>query len=181
MTEKNIIKCYGCKADVKNISGPKHKYIGSDAGCWDIFCNVLAKEYTQYNELWQTHGLTVDTYAAQHPGNPGKKEIQSVFIHLTRLYLQLYRGISGKEANEVMKNIIRYKSQCIWLHPVPGFHGTMNIADVAKASDIYEHKMLVEKWAWSVWNAWQPHHNTIISFVNRNQVIDMYESEVVNG
>jgi hypothetical protein len=177
MISKNIIKCYGCSAEVKNINGPVHKYIGSDAGCWDVFCNVLAKEYTRYNELWQSHGLTVDTYAAQHPGSPGKKEIRSVFIHLTRLYLQLVKGIRGKHANEVMKNIIMYKDQCVGLHPVPDFQGTINIADVAKANDIYEHKMLVEKWAWSVWNAWHPHHGRIILFAEENILNDLYRSK----
>lgn len=103
-----MIKCYGCGAMIADISGPRHPYIGSDSGV-DIFCNVLAKEYTEYNELWQTHRLTVDTYAAQHPGKPGRKEIQSVFIHLTRLYLQLELGIRGKKANDLMLEIPNIK------------------------------------------------------------------------
>jgi hypothetical protein len=171
MNNNNLIKCCGCRTVIKNITGPKHAYIGSDAGCWDIFCGVLAKEYTEYNELWQTHRLTVDTYAAQHPGSPGRKEIQSVFIHLTRLYLQLERGLNGRQANDVMLNISKFKEQYVWLDPVPDFEGTVNIIDVAGAKNLDEHKHAVEKWARSVWNAWEKHHDTIKYFVEHNNLL----------
>lgn len=159
---------------VKNMTGPKHAYIGSDAGCWDIFCSVLAKEYLEYNELWQTHGFTVDAYAAQHPGSPNRKEIQSVFMHLTRLYLQLEKGLRGSEANLAMKNIIKHKNEYVWLSPVPDFSGTVNVSNVAKAKDINEHKVIIEKWAWSVWNAWSEHHDTIKYFVQKNNITEIY-------
>lgn len=171
LTDNKMIKCYGCGAMISDISGPRHPYIGSDSGCWDIFCNVLAKEYTEYNELWQTHRLTVDTYAAQHPGKPGRKEIQSVFIHLTRLYLQLELGIRGKLANELMLDISKFKDQYVWLEPLPDFTGTVNITDVAKAKDLAEHKLAVEKWAGSVWNAWGNHHDTVKYFVEHNKIL----------
>ena len=177
----NLIQCYGCKAVIKNINGPKHSYIGSDAGCWDIFCTVLAKEYTEYNELWQTHRLTVDTYAAQHPGNPGRKEIQSVFIHLTRLYLQLEKGLTGKHANDVMLNISKFKEQFVWLDPLPDFSGTMNIADIAEAKNIAEHKKAVERWAIDVWNAWECHHDNIRYFVEYNNILSQNLKERIYG
>ncbi len=179
--KNNLIQCYGCKAVIKNIAGPKHAYIGSDAGCWDIFCGVLAKEYTEYNELWQTHRLTVDTYAAQHPGNPGRKEIQSVFIHLTRLYLQIEKGLTGKRANDVMLNISKFKDQYVWLDPVPDFSETVNITHVAEAKNITEHKLAVELWAASVWNAWSRHHDTIKYFVEHNNILAQYRKDPAYG
>jgi hypothetical protein len=182
MQDNKLIQCYGCKAVVKNINGPKHAYIGSDAGCWDVFCNVLAKEYMEYNELWQTHGLTVDSYAAQHPGyHPARKEIQSVFLHLTRLYLQLEKGLRAKEANAAMKNILKYKDQYVWLDPLPDFTGTINVLDVAKAKDINEHKVMIEKWGWGVWNAWSKHHETIKYFVEKNNILKIYGKEPSYG
>lgn len=39
----------------------------------------------------------------------------------------------------------------------------MNVTDVAKANDLV-HKLAVEKWAVSVWNAWSKHHDTIKYF-----------------
>ncbi len=172
MQNNNYIKCYGCKAEVKNVSGPKHAYIGSDAGCWEVFCNVLAKEYTKYNELWQTHRLTVDTYAAQHPGNGDRRAVQSVFIHLTRLYLMLEKGLSGKDANNAMKLITMHKNEFIYLDPLPDFSGTLNILDVAKAGNLDEHRQIVEKWAISVWNAWGVHHYKIKGFVTKHNIIE---------
>jgi hypothetical protein len=166
ITNNNLIKCYGCGAEVRNFEGPKHAYIGSDAGCWEIFCEVLAKEYTHYNELWQSHRLTVDTYAAQHPGAESRRSAQSVYIHLTRLYLQLEKGVTGKAANDFMKKISAYRNEFRWLE-APDFSGTMNILDIAKAKDMDEHKLLVEKWAKDVWNAWSRHHNEIITFAER--------------
>ncbi len=157
---------------MKNISGPKHSYIGSDAGCWEVFCNVLAKEYTQYNELWQSHRLTVDTYAAQHPGNGDRRAVQSVFVHLTRLYLMLEKGLSGKHANDAMKFITMHKNEFMHLDPLPDFSGTVNVADVAAAENIHEHRHHVEKWAMSVWNAWKVHHDTIKGFVAKHDILE---------
>ncbi len=181
MNNNKLIKCCGCKAVIKNITGPKHAYIGSDAGCWDIFCGVLAKEYTEYNELWQTHRLTVDIYAAQHPGNLGRKEIQSVFIHLTRLFLQLERGLYGKRANDVMLIISKFKEQYVWLAPLPDFEGAVNITDVAVAKNLDEHKHAVEKWTRSVWNAWAKHHDTIKYFVEHNNFLISGRKVLTNG
>jgi hypothetical protein len=181
MNNNKLIKCHGCKAVIKNIDGPKHAYIGSDSGCWAVFCSVLAKEYTEYNELWRTHRLTVDTYAAQHPGNPGRKEIQSVFIHLTRLYLQLEKGLDGKRANAAMINISSYKEQYVWLDPVPDFTGIMNITHVAMAKNISEHKEAVELWAASVWQAWSKHHDTIKYFVEHNKILTFERRRPVYG
>lgn len=169
MNDKNIssmIKCYGCGASVTNSNGPKHAYIGSDSGCWEIFCEVLAKEYTNYNELWQSHRLTVDTYAAQHPGKAERKAIQSVYIHLSRLYLQIEKGMSGKQANDFMKNVGQYKHEYRLLN-APDFSEVMKITDVATAKDMDEHRLFVEEWAKGVWNAWSEHHNEIKAFADK--------------
>lgn len=166
ITNNNLIKCCGCGAEVRDFNGPRHQYIGSDAGCWEVFCEVLAKEYLHYNELWQSHRLTVDTYAAQHPGVESRKSTQSVYIHLTRLYLQLERGIAGKAANDFMKKVSTYKNEFRWLE-APDFSGTMNILDIAKAKNMDEHKQLVEKWAEDVWNAWSAYHNEIKAFAEK--------------
>lgn len=163
--KKDLIRC-GCGVEVMNISGPTHEYIGSNAGCWQIFCEVLAREYTQYNELWKTHRFTVDAYAVQHPGDNSRRAVQSVYVHLARLYLQLERGINGKQVNYFMKKMINYKTEYKWLSP-PDFSGTLNINDVAKAKNLEEHKTLVYKWAESVWSAWEPHHIDIAAFAEK--------------
>jgi hypothetical protein len=59
---------------VKNKPGKPHKYIGAVAGCWEIYGEILAKEYGEYGYPELTHRLTVDTYAVQHPGTPSDNQ-----------------------------------------------------------------------------------------------------------
>lgn len=100
------IKCYGCGALVPDVDGATHKYIGASAGCWAIYGEVLAKEYTEYRTLRSTHRLTADTYAVQHPGTPNRQATQSVTVHLASLYLVLEKGLSGQAATQVFSRIL---------------------------------------------------------------------------
>lgn len=68
------IKCIGCGALVEDLAGKPHKYIGASQECWNLYGEVLAKEYGEYNYPQLTHRLTVDTYAIQHPGEPIRAE-----------------------------------------------------------------------------------------------------------
>ena len=102
----DTIKCYGCGAMVENIAGQPHKYIGATQGCWNLYGEVLAKEYGEYEYFEHTHRLTVDTYAIQHPGQPGRQSTQSVNIHLISLYSVLIKNISGGEATKKIGKIL---------------------------------------------------------------------------
>jgi hypothetical protein len=164
------IKCYGCGAPVEDIEGPVHRYVGAPAGCWKIFTEVLAKEYSDYILLEQTHRLTVDAYAVQHPGKPSRQAIQSVNVHLMRLYLGLEKNITGKEANDAMKKIAGRKHNFTWLTP-PELNGTITVIDVSKAGSLEEHKRLVKKWARSVWDAWKEHHEKVTNNLKLYNII----------
>src|SRR5690554_6743187 len=104
-TEVETTKCYGCGATVDNIAGKPHKYIGATQGCWNLYGQVLAKEYGEYNYPELTLRLTVDTYAIQHPGQPGSQSIQSVNGHLVSLYFVFVKNLSGKEATKKIGEI----------------------------------------------------------------------------
>ena len=58
----NRIACYGCGALVDDAPGKPHKYLGTVWGCWEVFGQVLAKEYGEaiVSGLGVTHRLTVD-------------------------------------------------------------------------------------------------------------------------
>ena len=81
--DKAARPCAGCGALVPVTDGPTHPYIGASPGCWAIYGEVLAREYGEY-AYPPVHRLTVDAYAAQHPGVPSRRSIQSVAIHLRR-------------------------------------------------------------------------------------------------
>src|SRR3982751_1269864 len=87
-TDSDIVICPGCGASVPAFSGPTHAYYGEAPGCWALYGEVLAREYSDYR-FARLHRLTVDSYAAQHPGRPEPRTIQSVAVHLIGLQLSL--------------------------------------------------------------------------------------------
>jgi hypothetical protein len=166
MTMTGLIKCYGCGALVKDIPGEPHKYIGASAGCWEIYGEILAKEYGEYGYPETIHRLTVDTYAIQHPGKPSRQSIQSVNTHLISLYLMLEKGQEGKEATLAIGRVLKYADEFVWLEP-PVTNGKMTVLDVIRAKDFSQHQELVHKWARDVWNAWSAYHHIVRQLVSR--------------
>jgi hypothetical protein len=160
------IRCPGCGALVRDISGPTHAYLGASAGCWAVFGNILAKEYGEYRYPEPTHRLTVDTYAVQHPGTPERRSIQSVNGHLVSLFLVLERGLSAPEATRAMGQVLEHAPEFSWLDP-PVPNGRLTVLDVVGARDLDEHTNLVAAWARDVWAAWAPHHDTVRTLVGR--------------
>jgi Family of unknown function (DUF5946) len=158
--------CVGCGALVPAIDGPTHPYIGASPGCWAIYGEVLAKEYGEYGYP-AVHRLTVDAYAAQHPGVPGRRSIQSVAVHLISLHLILERGYGPeKAAAAIRKALDTRRQEFVWLDP-PDSPGAVTVLDVLEARDLAEHTERVMEWAASVWEAWEPHHHTVRRWANR--------------
>ncbi len=165
----NRIACYGCGALVDDAPGKPHKYLGTVWGCWEVFGQALAKEYGAAfnNGLGVTHRLTVDAYAVQHPGTPGRQTIQSMNVHLVSLYLLLEHGQGWREVMNAIRRSLRAASQFVWLEP-PVPNGTMTVLDVAAARDMEEHQGLVRAWAEDVWQAWSGHQDHVREFARRN-------------
>ncbi|CAN5621419.1 hypothetical protein BH24ACT22_BH24ACT22_01380 [soil metagenome] len=152
--------CPGCRASVPETDGPTHRYIGASSGCWEIFGEVLAREYEDYR-YWPAHRMTVDAYAAQHPGTPSPQSTNSVAVHLISLYLTLEKGLSTEWTLKEMKRASdRGHESFFWLEP-PMDPGEITVLDVRDANNPTDHKRLVEGWARSVWEAWEPHHETV--------------------
>ena len=152
MTKMESIRCIGCGAQVPDIKGPTHKYLGASPGCWKIFGDILAKEYGD-QEYMKVHRLTVDAYAVQHIGNKSPQTIQSVNLHLLALCAALERGVKYSFIPKIMNERIReYKNVFTWLSPPDSF-GAITVVDVAKAKNAKEHGKLVEEWALAAWNS----------------------------
>lgn len=154
------IACFGCGALVSDIDGPTHKYMLSTPGCWKLYGDILAKEYTISNWDPDTHRITVDTYAVTHPGIPERRAIQSVCVHLISLYFTFEKGLPGAQATQLIKRVVENKNitaKLAWLEP-PQFQGTLHVTDVLQANDFEEHKKLVRSWGQSVWQVWKAKH-----------------------
>ncbi len=142
-----------CKATFDLSEGFTHEYIESTPGCWDAYTKVLVREYEHYAVLSDIHRLTVDTYAVQHPGKPGRKSTQSVIGHLVSMYFVLEKNYSGDQAREQIKLFLQRNLALKWLEP-PDFDGTLTVSDVLTARSDDEHILLVKKWATSVFDKW---------------------------
>jgi len=155
----NTYKCFSCGGEYPDIDGPVHRYMKSSPGCWSVYGEVLAREYSD-NVYFDIHRLTVDAFAVQHPGSKDRQSVQSVGVHLVRLCLFLEHGLAAENANEAMLEAGKNKSSFFFLEP-PLNLGEITAADVHKAKSVEEHKALVKEWARCAWNAWSTHHDTI--------------------
>ena len=52
--DTKMIQCFACCALVPDIDGPTHKYMLSAPGCWKLYGEILAKEYSPENCKWDT-------------------------------------------------------------------------------------------------------------------------------
>jgi hypothetical protein len=151
-----LIACVGCGALVPGIEGPTHRYIGASPGCWQAYGELLACGNGT------VHRLAVDTYAAQHPGVPGKQSSQSVAAHLFVLCLVLERNVDPAFATPAITQFVeRNKARGFaWLEPPPS-RGDITVLDVLEATSAADHNRRVMLWAASVWQAWKPHHEQV--------------------
>jgi Family of unknown function (DUF5946) len=153
------VRCVGCGALFPESDGPVHRYMESSPGCWAAYGEVLAREYGD-PAYGTVHRLTVDAYAAQHPGRESPQTVQSVAVHLISLSLVLERGIDARRATSAIRDAVSRKGAFRWLPP-PSPPGELTVADVLRAGNATEHVAAVEAWARAVWRAWSPHHDTV--------------------
>jgi hypothetical protein len=154
-----LAACPGCGGMFADMTGPTHRYMEASPGCWAAYGSILAREYSD-RDFDEVHRLTVDAYAAQHPGRPSPQSIRSVGLHLVRLCLLLELGIADEKANDAMIAATKIKHTFTWLEPPP-FLGPLTVAGIAGMKSVAERKEAVRAWAVSVWRAWSPHHQTV--------------------
>jgi hypothetical protein len=154
-------RCLGCGGLFARATGPVHRYMTSSPGCWEAFGQVLAAEYGDPS-LLPVHRLSVDAYAVQHPGDGSRRAIQSVGLHLARLYAQLEWRLEPEEANRFMLMAGRFKANLQALPSPADF--TITVADVAPLAGTGHHAQAVRRWARSSWEAWSDCHALIAAF-----------------
>jgi hypothetical protein len=166
--------CIGCGADVPDESGPVHRYLAAAPGCWRIYGEVLAREYSD-PAYALAHRLGVDAYAVQHPGAESPQTIQSAGVHLARLCMILERNLPLAGADAAMADFAaRSKRALHWLEP-PQRKGSMTVMGVWGATDPRLHGEAVWEWARSAWAAWSGHHDQVRSWVDRFGRRDGYQ------
>lgn len=153
--------CPGCDIRLPLIDGTAHPYVGATMACWAVYGSILAREYGDPRYM-AVHRLTVDAYGAQHPGEPERRSIQSVNVHLVGLHLVLDRDADSAFARRVIGAITNLLSdRLVWLVP-PADRGAQTVLDVISARDALDHSRRVRAWASRVWHAWKPHYPAIV-------------------
>ena len=152
-----VVICPGCRAGVPDIPEIRRQtYIGSAPGCWLLYSEVLAREYGDFRYT-PAHQLTVDAYAVQHPGVAERRSAQSVAVHLVGLCLSLERGRGPAELPALRQRLVTPKRTFPWLVP-PTSVGEVTVVDVHAAETSEAHRVTVDRWARSAWEAWSQHH-----------------------
>lgn len=149
--------CPGCGAVLEEREGPIHRYMASSPACWEVFGEVLTREYSNA-AYYAAHKYTVDAYAVQHPGRPSPQTIQSVAAHLIRLCLMLEHGVGPDAGGAAIKAAV--EEAYVWLPP-PSSMGTLTVTNLRGAANAAEHGRLAKAWAESAWEAWSAHHDQI--------------------
>jgi hypothetical protein len=155
--------CPGCGVVLPEFDGPTHPYIGASPACWALYGELLAYEYGELGYP-ECHRLTVDAYAAQHPGKREPRSIRSVATHLSGLYLVLERGFDGPAATALKNRVVEAEPGFKWLNP-PATNGALTVQDVLEMRSEMPHCDAVEAWASSVWGLWGLHHSTVRDWV----------------
>lgn len=160
-----VSACPGCGAFLPAEEGPTHAYMRSSPACWARFGEVLAREFGG-PAYFAPHQLTVDAYAAQHPGGVEHRAIRSVGLHLMTLCMVLEDGADPRKVPELHGRMAA-RPAFDWLDP-PSMDGRRTVADVLGATSPSEHERLVRAWATDAWRAWTPHHDTVRRWVRRS-------------
>ncbi len=159
-----LTRCPQCGAVVPDIDGPVHAYVPAAPGCWRIFGELQADQLRRFGYP-PTHGLVVDAYMAQHPGDGrDRRDRQSVFAHLAGLYARLELNLPAARATEVLRRIVDSPGD----FPILGRDrgpGEVNVLQVVNAHDQGEYERCAQAWGRSVWAAWTSHHATIVAAV----------------
>jgi hypothetical protein len=161
-----VERCFSCVASVPRIEGPTHAYLLSSPGCWKLFTELLDALRGDDPSCGNALQNVVDAYAVQHPGKPGRREAQSVHVHLASLCLGLERGFDAQARRQAMQLLLRWRPAFAWLEP-PAFANTLTVADVAACRTPARRIETIAAWAASVWEAWKPHRTAVVGIVAR--------------
>ena len=152
MNSPRLAACHDCRALVPDIDGPVHPYIGASAGCWEVWGGVQARAMSSL-ALGAVSPLAVDAYCAQHPGARGRRQAQSVIVHLASICLVQEHACTPTDGIRAKQVMLATDPVFDWLTP-PADPGALTVLDVAAAGE-REVASVVGAWAASVWAAFR--------------------------
>lgn len=162
--------CRGCGARFDRTPWALDRDLRAAPECWHAYGEAAMFASAHPALTGPVRQLTVDTYGAQHAGEP-TPPIQTAY-GLAGLYLALERGLAGDAVRAVHGRM--GKPQDWWPAFGPAAGGRpdwLTVADVLAAGSVAEspqgHVDAVQRWAASVWRAWEPRHADVAALVAR--------------
>ncbi len=160
-----VAACPGCGVSAPSAGGAPPVEHHASAGCYALYCQLLARDYANPEYYRLAHQIVVDAYAAQHAGGTSRREIQTVALCLMTLGLFVEDGVPPADGPALHKRMVTPRPDFTWLQP-PALDGLMTVADLLPAATAEEHAYLALRWGTQVWQAWKPHHATIRAWNN---------------
>lgn len=140
--------------------GPAHAYVPSSPGCWRVFGEVQADELARFGYP-PAHGLVVDAYMAQHPGDGhDRRARQSVVVHLLALCAVLEHDATPAQRAAVMRGALAGPPDFPPL-PRPTHPASVTVLRMVGAADLDDYAARAHEWATAVWTSWAGHHAAI--------------------
>ncbi len=152
--------CPGCGVSAPTAGGLAPVENRASAGCYALYGQLIARDYSNPEYYRLAHQVIVDAYAAQHAGGTSRREIQTVALCLMTLCLFVEGGVPPAQGPALHKRMVAQRPDFTWLQP-PAMRGLMTVAEVLIAHTAEEHAHLAVQWGTQVWQAWKPHHATI--------------------
>lgn len=150
-----LTPCVGCGGLVPEMEGPTHRYMESSPGCWALYGGLLVR--AGGDRAWSRYDvLTVDAYAVQHPGVPGPKSTQSVWVHLITLHMVLERGWRPDQVIRIRTVAADGFGGWPWL-TAPASMGEVTVVDVTAGAEDVAAPDVVQRWVEGSWAAWADH------------------------
>ena len=160
----SLVACPDCGARFPALDGPTHAYVGASAECWAAFGELSMSELEL--GIAGPARLSPHVYMVQHPGAEGRREAQSVGVHLMVLGSVLERGLATPAAVAAINGWLRGHPDVPWLEP-PSPPATRTIQDLPAQADRATHEAAVRAWAEAVWASWSAKHATIRRWLDR--------------
>ncbi len=146
-----------------NFEGRCHKYMLASAGCYDMFNEVLTREYSDFRYA-KAHHYTVDAYAIQHPGETSNQQaVNSVGVHLVSLYCLFEKDYGLDRSAKIKTEFAQFNKAKKIIHPIqrPQEFKGFTVFDIWDNEDPGAHFDLCKRWAADAWGSWRKHHETV--------------------
>jgi hypothetical protein len=160
--------CPGCGLEAEPGGIPLDRPLNASPECWALRAEAAGFELGDLSLVGRFHQLAVDAYGAQHAGGPTSRIY--VAYSLVGLLLALERGWTGTMVRDFHGRMGRPDASWPAFGRAPSA-GEVTIADVvaagARAGSADGHASLVERWARSVWAAWQEQHAEVAALTER--------------